>query len=149
MNVMPIRLSAGVDLRQGVERACAEAGLPSAFVVAGMGSLVDAHVRFAAQTQAATVPGPSEVLTLSGCVTPDGAHLHVSIADAAGRVVGGHVALGCRVRTTMELLVVPLPDWDLRREHDPATGYPELVVRRRRADGDDGDSGRPASAAGG
>ena len=51
-------------------------------------------------------------------------------ADAQGRVVGGHAAYGNRVRTTAELLLAFLPDWTLTRAMDPATGYPELVVRR-------------------
>lgn len=53
----------------------------------------------------------------------------MAVADAQGRVHGGHVGLGCTVRTTAELLVAELPAHRLSRVLDPATGYPELVVQ--------------------
>jgi predicted DNA-binding protein with PD1-like motif len=49
-------------------------------------------------------------------------------ADAPG-VVGGHVAYGCTIRTTAEVLLLLLPEWSLSRELDPATGLAELVIR--------------------
>ena len=56
-------------------------------------------------------------------------HLHAAVADADGRVTGGHVAAGCVVRTTAEVLVVLLPAWHFERAPDATTGYDELVVR--------------------
>lgn len=88
-------------------------------------------LRLAAADDALVVPGPSEILTLSGSLGADHAHLHVSVSDAQGRVWGGHVLADCRVRTTAEVLIAWLPDWDFAREPDAATGYPELVVRPR------------------
>ena len=70
---------------------------------------------------------------LVGTVAGSGAHLHISVSDAAGRVYGGHVGYGCTVRTTAEVLLTLLPEWSLGREMDPATGFSELVVRRRDA----------------
>ena len=43
----------------------------------------------------------------------------------------GHVAAGCVVRTTAEVLLQLLPGWDFAREPDAATGFDELVVRPR------------------
>jgi len=51
------------------------------------------------------------------------------VSDAQGAVIGGHVAYGCIVRTTAEVLLALLPDWRFNREHDAATGYDELVVQ--------------------
>ena len=56
----------------------------------------------------------------------------MAVADASGRVYGGHVGHGNVVRTTAEILLAPLRDWRLTREHDPVTGFAELVVRRRK-----------------
>ena len=42
---------------------------------------------------------------------------------------GGHVAPGCTVRTTAELLLVLLPGYRFSREPDPATGYLELRIQ--------------------
>ena len=51
-----------------------------------------------------------------------------SVADAQGRVTGGHVGAGCIVRTTAELLLAPLPDWQFARRADAETGWAELVI---------------------
>ncbi|CAM4016611.1 PPC domain-containing DNA-binding protein [Roseateles saccharophilus] len=120
-----LRLNPGDDLR-----ATLEAGGRTGFVIAGLGSLGHAELRFAGAAGPTHVDGPLEILTLSGSLTPAGVHLHASVSDASGRVLGGHVCAGCTVRTTAELLIAPLPPGSLSREWDEATGYAELVVRR-------------------
>lgn len=131
MDHLPLRLNPGEDLRAALQSVAREHHQRAAFVVAGIGSLVDARLRLAAAEDVLLVPGPSEILTLSGSLGMDHAHLHMSVADAQGRVWGGHVMAGCCVRTTAELLIAWLPDWDFAREPDAATGYLELVVRPR------------------
>lgn len=131
MDHLPLRLSPGDDLRDALQSAARDRHQRAAFVVAGIGSLVDARLRLAAAEEVLLVPGPSEILTLSGSLGTDHAHLHMSVADAKGRVWGGHVMAGSRVRTTAEVLIAWLPDWDFAREPDAATGYLELAVRRR------------------
>lgn len=131
MDHLPLRLNPGDDLRAALQSAVRERHQRAAFVVAGIGSLVDARLRLAAAEDVLLVTGPSEILTLSGSLGSDHAHLHMSVADAQGRVWGGHVMAGCCVRTTAELLIAWLPDWDFAREPDAATGYLELVVRHR------------------
>jgi predicted DNA-binding protein with PD1-like motif len=55
----------------------------------------------------------------------------MSVADARGQVFGGHVASGCMVRTTAELLLALLPEHRFARKLDPATGFLELVIESR------------------
>ena len=55
-----------------------------------------------------------------------------ALSTATGQVLGGHVAAGCLVRTTAEVLLALLPDWQFTREPDATTGYDELVVRAKR-----------------
>ena len=129
LELRPLRLRPGADLRQALELAVKEAGAPGAFVVTGIGSLIQANLRLAGHDGASIVPGPLEILTLAGSLSVDGAHLHMSVADAQGRVVGGHVAYGNEIRTTAEILIALLPAWALSRESDPTTGCDELVVR--------------------
>ena len=76
----------------------------------------------------ATLRGDLEILSLAGSLSPDGAHLHIAVADARGRVTGGHVAQGCIVRTTAEILLALLPDVRFRRAPDARTGCQELVI---------------------
>jgi len=131
MEFLPIRLSPGADLRRALEEAAGSLSTGSAFVIAGIGSLVQATLRYAGETTQDQLAGPLEVLGLSGSLSPAGAHLHMSVSDASGRVSGGHVGYGSTVRTTAEVLIAPLPDWSLTREHDATTGFNELVVRHR------------------
>lgn len=118
-----LRLHPGDDLRGALE-----AGGCTGFVVAGIGSLVHAQLRFAGAPGPTHIDGPLEILTLSGSLTPEGAHLHASLSDASGRVLGGHVCAGCEVHTTAELLIAALPAGSLTRTFDPATGYTELRI---------------------
>lgn len=126
---IPMRLAPGEDLRRALEHAARAQGWQAAFVVAGMGSLRPAAIRLAGAQQTTVLDMDVELLTLCGSLSPDGAHLHLSVSDNTGRVIGGHVAYGCTVRTTVELIVAPLPGWRFSREMDARTGYPELVVR--------------------
>ena len=119
----PLRLLPGDDLRLRLE-----ALRLTGFVVAGIGSLAGAQLRLAGHAGPTAIDGPLEILTLSGSLSPDGAHLHASVSDAAGRVLGGHVCAGCVVLTTAEILIAPLPPGSLGRRFDPATGYTELVI---------------------
>jgi predicted DNA-binding protein with PD1-like motif len=66
---------------------------------------------------------------LAGSISAAGSHLHISVADAAGVVKGGHAGYGCVVRTTAEVLIALLPAWHFAREVDTTTGYHELVVQ--------------------
>jgi len=128
---LPLRLPPGADLRPALLATVAAHGYGAAFVVAGIGSLRDAWLRLAGAAHPTLVAGDLEILTLSGTLGNGGGHLHASVADAQGRVTGGHVADGCLVRTTAEVLLLLLPAHDFAREADPRTGFPELVVRSR------------------
>lgn len=129
MHALPLRLTAGLDLRAALESVLAEHQAGAAFVLQGIGSLSVAHIRFAGLPRATELRGDFEILTLAGTLSADGAHLHISVADQHGRVSGGHLAAGSIVRTTAEVLVALLPEHRFKREPDPATGYLELVVR--------------------
>lgn len=128
MGFRPLRLPPGADLRRALEELAAADG--PAFVVAGIGSLNNPRLRLADAATETALEGPWELLTLSGSLTPDGAHLHATMADARGAVLGGHLAYGNEVRTTAEFLIAPLDGWELGRAFDAQTGYTELLVRR-------------------
>ncbi len=131
MQPLPLRLAPGDDLRAAIEAAVRAYGARAAFVLQGIGSLSVAQLRYAGRTLPTEVTGDLEILTLAGTVSPDGAHLHMSVSGPDGTVRGGHVAPGCIVRTTAELLIALLPGHAFTREFDAATGYPELAIRQR------------------
>jgi predicted DNA-binding protein with PD1-like motif len=126
---LALRLHPGDDLRASVEAALLASGHGAGFVLQGIGSLKVAQLRYAGVPEPTELRGELEILTLAGSISADGAHLHMSVSDAQGRVLGGHVGAGCIVRTTAELLLALLPGQRFAREHDVRTGYPELKIR--------------------
>jgi predicted DNA-binding protein with PD1-like motif len=131
MTPFPLRLPPGADLRAALEAVLHEQSAQAAFVLCGIGSLSHAHIRLAGAEHLTALDGDLEILTLSGTLADNGAHLHISVADAQGHVIGGHVSPGCTVRTTAEVLLALLPGWHFSRQPDPATGYAELSWIRR------------------
>jgi len=104
MEALPLRLSPGDDLRAALEAEVAARSYCATFVISGIGSLSGARLRLAGASEPDHLRGDLEILTLNGTIARNGSHLHMSVADSSGRVIGGHVAQGCIVRTTAEVL---------------------------------------------
>lgn len=124
-----IRLHPGDDLRLSLERITKEHNLRAAYIATCVGSLRSASIRFANQSEAQTIEGPFEIVSLTGTLSPDGPHLHISLSDARGTTIGGHLAAGSIVFTTAEIVIVEVPRTRFSREIDAATGSRELVIR--------------------
>lgn len=135
MQTLPLRLTPGQDLRAALEAAVRSHNCRAAFVLSGIGSLSTAGLRLAGADQVERLTGDMEILSLAGSVAWDGAktssHLHMALSTSTGQVLGGHVAAGCIVRTTAEVLLALLSEWEFARAPDATTGYDELVVRPR------------------
>lgn len=130
MRTHVLRLRPGDDLRLALERATRERELAAGCILGCVGSLACARLRLAGGEDELERPGPFEILSLVGTLTPDGPHLHVSLADGAGHVFGGHLLEGCVVHTTAELVLGELEGLVFARELDPTTGWRELVIRK-------------------
>jgi predicted DNA-binding protein with PD1-like motif len=128
MRTIALRFAPGTDLRSALETVLAQHGAQAGYVMQAIGSLSAARIRFAGRDDLAELNGDLELLTLGGSLSPDGVHLHLSVADAQGRVTGGHMGTGCIVRTTAEVLVALLPEYRFSRTPDARTGYSELTV---------------------
>jgi predicted DNA-binding protein with PD1-like motif len=128
----PLRLLPGDDLRGALVAFLRNSPHQAAFVAAGIGSLSRIALRRAGSTHAESREAAYELLTLSGTLAADGAHLHATVADTQGTVSGGHIGAGCIVRTTAEVLVLALPDTVFARVADPATGFRELAITAKR-----------------
>ena len=128
MKVLPLRLTPGDDLRQALETWMGEQQEQAGCLISAVGSLSLAQLRLAGAAEPTAIRGDLELISLSGTLSPDGAHLHIAVADSSGAVIGGHLCAGSLVRTTAELVIGLLPEWLFCRELDPATGYPELRI---------------------
>jgi predicted DNA-binding protein with PD1-like motif len=134
VRVVPLRLQPGDDLRAALEAWMGEQETKAGCVISAIGSLTVAQLRFAGAAEATTIRCDLEILSLAGTLSSDGAHLHITLADCSGVVIGGHLCVGSLVRTTAEVVLGLLPEWDFRRELDPATGHAELQVTLRSSD---------------
>lgn len=121
------RLNPGDDLRGGIEAYAEKGGLTAGAVVTCVGSLTKAALRMPGTLERKTWEGEFEILSLTGTISADGVHLHMSFGDAAGKVFGGHLMQGTTVRTTAEIVLTSVP-YKLTRSHDEATGFKELQV---------------------
>lgn len=121
-----LRLSPGEDARTALRDWVQRMGLKAAAITSSVGSLTQAHLRYAGRADGIVTTGDLEVLSLSGTLSVDGMHLHLSVADRDGRMLGGHLLDGCIVRTTLELTVQEVSGVRMPRVHDAASGYDEL-----------------------
>lgn len=125
---LAFRLLPGEDLRMALlERARA---WPAAFVATCVGSLGHATLRHATAETGTRREGPFEIVSLVGTLEPGGGHLHIALADADGRMWGGHLLDGSAVHTTAEIVIGILEEVRFARTFDPRSGYDELMVVR-------------------
>lgn len=125
-----VRLEPGEDLKAYFEKYAKEDKVPSAFVVTCVGSLDKAILRMAGAKEIKEFEGPLEIVSLVGTFGKDGLHMHLSLSDKNGRVVGGHLMPGCIVHTTAEIVFVIDPDVAYKRELCHKSGWPELKVKK-------------------
>jgi predicted DNA-binding protein with PD1-like motif len=140
MRVHAVRLTPGTDLKEELARLTKAHTLRAGFILSCVGSLSQARLRMPGATGEAevfrTFDEPMEIVSLTGTLSPDGLHVHISLSRRDGACIGGHLVRDCIVNTTAELVIGELEHVEFRRLPDPVTGYNELSVRRRPSDGD-------------
>jgi predicted DNA-binding protein with PD1-like motif len=124
------RLRPHQDLKNGILAFARQSGIRSGAVISCVGSLEQLSLRFANQRDACDRSAHFEILTLTGTFSTHSAHLHMSVADHQGHILGGHVLENNFVFTTAEIVVITFPGVEFAREKDDAYGYHELVVKQ-------------------
>ncbi len=71
-----------------------------------------------------------EIVSLIGTLSDKKCHLHISLSDGDGKVIGGHLKKGCTIYTTAEIVIGELPGLEFTREPDKSTGFVELIVNK-------------------
>ena len=130
--VHAFRLKPGEDLKAGIETVAKEKGIKAGWIATGGGSLVEYSIRFADQPRAATGRGHFEIVSLTGTVSINGSHLHISISDSTGKTMGGHLMAGCKIYTTAEIVLQFTDQYEFTREKDGTTEWEELQVKEIR-----------------
>ena len=125
------RLRPGQDLKKELLQYCRTQQLQAACILSCVGSLTKAFLRLSGGTIVAEFDGPFEIVSLSGTLSAEGIHVHISISDFAGKVFGGHLMDGCTVYTTAEVVLGENVGLRFTREMDEETGYKELEITKR------------------
>lgn len=129
-----IRLKPGQDLKAGIQLLVTEKQIKAGWISTCAGSLTDYSIRFANQPNGSTGTGHFEIVSLTGTVSVNGLHIHISISDSTGKTIGGHLMEGCRVYTTAEIVILSSDQFEFKREKDGTTPWEELQVKEVRND---------------
>ena len=131
LRVVALRLGPGDELWAKLQEVIQREQIEAGFIMTCVGSLSQAHVRFADAPEATALQGPYEIVSLVGTIALSGSHLHIALSDAQGRTVAGHLKPGNTVHTTVELILGVITDARFTRELDPKSGYKELTITPR------------------
>ncbi len=122
------RLIPNQDLKRELINYVQKHQIKAAALVTCVGSLSSLNIRLASATTFMQRNELFEIIALSGTICADGAHLHVSVADINGTVVGGYLLDSNMIHTTAEIVLLELDQVNFFRKLDPETGYSELHV---------------------
>jgi len=128
-NVFACRLHPHDDLKKYIVEFIKEKKIHAGWIITSVGSLLAFHLRFANQSVGVSRTGNFEIVSLGGTLGNNECHLHISVADESGTMVGGHLLEGCIVRTTAEIVVGTCEDFTFERELDPRTRFRELLIK--------------------
>jgi predicted DNA-binding protein with PD1-like motif len=125
------RLRPGDDLKKGIEKVVLDNKIEAGWVATCVGSLTGYTIRFANQPNPDSALGHFEIVSLTGTVSINGSHLHISISDSTGNTVGGHLSEGCKIYTTAEIVILATDKYQFSREKDGSTAWEELQVKEK------------------
>ncbi|MBQ3384800.1 MAG: DNA-binding protein [Erysipelotrichaceae bacterium] len=135
MKYHAFRLTYGTDLRQGIETYCKDNDIKAGCIVTCVGCVYKASFRSADGKTVINYDGRYEIVSLTGTLSSNGVHFHISLSDEAGNVRGGHLTYGTMVNTTAEIVLLSLDEeYDFKREYDQTTGYNEIIIRDKNRD---------------
>ena len=120
------RLRRGTDLLAALKLIAQEEGLQAAVILSGVGCVSCAQVRDADGKTIHRIDEHCEIVALQGTVSQTRCHVHIALSRLGLGVVGGHLAPGCIINTTCELVLLEQDGWRYGKEFDDETGYNEI-----------------------
>ena len=125
------RLKPGQDLKKEILDYVNKKQIKAGWISTCAGSLTNYNIRFANQHEGSSGSGHFEIVSLTGTVSVNGSHLHISISDSTGKTIGGHLLDSNLVYTTAEIVILSSDDFIFKREKDGSTPWEELQVEKR------------------
>jgi predicted DNA-binding protein with PD1-like motif len=129
MKIHALRLPPGEDPKSALDAYARTHKIEAAWVMTCLGSLRKAVLRFADQSDATTLEGRFEIVSLAGVFSTHGSHYHIAISDGEGRTYGAHLLDGSEVYTTAEIVFASTDELRFLRAFDPRSGYIELEIQ--------------------
>lgn len=138
--VTTVRFEPGDDLKISLLEFIKQHKCSAASIITGVGSLCRVRLRLASASADEAndffedKDGRYEIVGLVGTMeyTQESdssyGHMHISLADKDGKVIGGHLMEGCSIYTTAEVTVMEIPRLKYSRVFDVRSGFKELLV---------------------
>lgn len=125
------RLTKGQDLKIELEKYVKENNIKAGVIISCVGCLYEAVIRNAGGKDCIKLKKDLEIVSSTGTFSSNGCHIHISVSDEGLHTYGGHLKEGCLVNTTAEIVILELEDYVFTREMEEATGYKELIIKRK------------------
>ena len=126
--IYALRLHPGDDLKIKLAEFVKEKKIQAGYIITCVGSLTKATIRLSNRNETQTWKESFEITSLTGTLSPDGNHLHISVANKEGTTYGGHLMDGTIIFTTAEIIIGEAPDLIFKREQDSVTTFKELKI---------------------
>lgn len=124
------RLTRGYDLKLSIEKYCEDNKIQAGVILSCVGCLSEAVIRNASGVKCIKIDKDIEIVSITGTVSQNGCHIHISVSDEELKTYGGHLKDGCIVNTTAEVVILELSNHKFDRIMDENTGYKELTISK-------------------
>lgn len=111
------RLIKGLDLKKEIESYAINNKI-SGVILCAVGCLSKLTIRLADGESILKKEGMFEIVSITGTLSEDGVHIHISVSDELGNTIGGHLKDGCIVNTTAEIVLNIFDNIKIKREYD-------------------------------
>ncbi len=109
-------------------RLCEIKGIKAGCILSAVGSLQKLNLRLASGSKTYSRDQKYEIVSATGTIAENGCHVHLSVSDSNGEVVGGHLIEKNEIYTTCELIILEIFNVEFHRELDSATTFNELKI---------------------
>lgn len=107
MKQMTVRLKPGQLLKEEMEKIAVTESVNAGVLLSVVGGLKNAVLRMPGSTpedqKVKKWDGPFEIVSGTGAISKDGCHIHISVSDCDGNVLGGHLRGGALSETQPKL----------------------------------------------
>lgn len=124
------RLKKGDDLKLSIEDYTKKFNINAGVIVSAAGCLYKSVIRNASGIKSIEINQDVEIVSITGTISCNGCHIHISVSDEELKTYGGHLKEGCLVNTTAEIVILELNEYSFNREMDNETGFKELVIKK-------------------